>query len=267
MCSTGLTLHKHLITEHQGMAVVPTVYAAADFDPSNESLWSYYSKPHYTTHDTSVPKQSNSPQAFHHHWQLPQLPFYWHRKHAPRAWNIPDVDIRETKTAYYFDVELPGVGDKKSISITWTSSRSFLVEGLIGRLEVEGSKEGDGKQYDAEIVDNTGILHQPSGNRATDRCHPSVNGSEKHNESSVPPFVSYTNGATIEKSLPVTDLPPWHDLVTLSERRIGAYRRSFNVPCDVENKELRAKLQDGLLSISVPKTEHEHGLDWKPNIE
>ncbi len=169
------------------------------------------------------------------------------------------------------------MGDRKSISITWSSSRSFVVEGLIGRLEVEGNTEFDVKEHYAEFVDNTGIVEKPSGNHATDDLQPSVNGHKKHDESKIPPFVSYTNGATIEKSHPIegktetsppmADVPPWHDIVTLSERRIGAYRRSFNVPCDVENKELRAKLQDGLLSISVPKTEHEHGLDWKPDIE
>jgi len=266
MCSTGLTLHKPDTAENQSTAHstvhVPSAYATSDFDPSNESLWAYFSQPHRASFPTSMQKHSNPQQGFQHHWEIPHSLFHWHHKHGHRGYNIPDVDIRETKTAFYFDIELPGVGDKKSISITWTSSRSFLVEGLIGRLEVEGNKTAEGQQHYAEGIDNTGILQEPSGN------HASVNGHKKHNESGVPPFVSYTNGVTIEKKPPQeTNLEPWHDIVTVNERRIGAYRRSFDVPCDVENKELRAKLQDGLLSISVPKSEHEHGLDWKPDIE
>jgi len=46
---------------------------------------------------------------------------------------IPNIDMRETICDYYFDIELPGVQDKSSILIQWTSSRTLLVQGVIAR--------------------------------------------------------------------------------------------------------------------------------------
>ena len=48
-----------------------------------------------------------------------------------------------------------------------------------------------------------------------------------------------------------TNNQPWHDIVTLGEQRIGADSRCFTFACDIDNKALRAKLRDGVLSIVV----------------
>ena len=41
--------------------------------------------------------------------------------------------------------------------------------------------------------------------------------------------------------------------VLLSERKVGAWRRTFTLPEDVEMKELKARLEGGLLRIDLPK--------------
>lgn len=43
----------------------------------------------------------------------------------------------------------------------------------------------------------------------------------------------------------------WH----LSERRFGRFSRSFVLPRDVEHDEIEARLEDGVLHVSVPKSE------------
>lgn len=258
MCSTGLPIHQTHAPETLHAVHPLSSYLASDFDPANQSSWTYFTKPHYAGHVTSTEKTPNQQGIVHHHWELPHLPFRRHSKQAHgTTYNVPDVDIRETKTAYYFDIELPGVGDKKSISIKWTSSRSFVVEGLIGRLEVEGSQ-------DVKAEGGQDVNAEGSQDNKAEESHSHAE-KEENNDAKISPLpsISYTNGIAIDK----TKQQPWHDVVTLQERRIGAFRRSFNVSCDVDNKELRAKLQDGLLSIKVPKSEHEHGLDWKPEIE
>jgi len=236
---------------------VPTTQAASAVDGSNETLRSFSLKTPNTAHATTSKNLSNQqPQVVHHHWGFLQSPFHWPAKHAHHSQNSPNADIRETKTAFYFDIELPGVKGKKGISITWTSARSFLVEGSIERPEVD---EGQGS---AQTIDKTGYLHN------VDTAHPSGKKDESQNlrrGSEHPPWISYTNGVVVDRVRSREEVP-WHDIVAVNERRIGSFIRSFHVPCDVENSELRAKLQDGLLSIRLPKSEHEHGLDWQPTI-
>lgn len=41
--------------------------------------------------------------------------------------------------------------------------------------------------------------------------------------------------------------------VLLSERKLGPWRRTFTLPEDVEMKELKARLEGGLLRIDLPK--------------
>lgn len=48
----------------------------------------------------------------------------------------PSADVRETVKNYYIDVELPGVGSKDELSLTWTSGRTLLVEATIKRPEI-----------------------------------------------------------------------------------------------------------------------------------
>lgn len=41
--------------------------------------------------------------------------------------------------------------------------------------------------------------------------------------------------------------------VLLTERKLGSWRRTFTLPEDVEMKELKARLDAGLLRIDLPK--------------
>jgi HSP20 family molecular chaperone IbpA len=46
-----------------------------------------------------------------------------------------------------------------------------------------------------------------------------------------------------------------HDIPLLihNERKVGTFERTFTLPMDVDMKELKSKLQDGLLRIDLPK--------------
>ena len=188
-------------------------------------FYNYYLTHHHATHQNKTPDEHH--QMPFSHWDFANISFLRHAKQAHQQRNVPDADIRETRTAYYLDIELPGVGDKDSINIAWLSPRLLVVEGLIGRLEVEGNL-----------------------NSVNDRGHP--NGAHKNGDSDDQQSMK---GAQ-EAVQPQSGNQPWHDVVTVSERRIGVYSRQFTFACDVANAALRAKLRDGLLSVVVPKVEH-----------
>ena len=56
----------------------------------------------------------------------------------------PKIDTRESRTAYYVDVQLPGLEktDKEHLNVHWISARTLLVKALIERPEVPGEAKG-----------------------------------------------------------------------------------------------------------------------------
>lgn len=47
--------------------------------------------------------------------------------------------------------------------------------------------------------------------------------------------------------------------VRVSERRYGAFARSFTLPATVEAEEIRAEMKNGVLTVRLPKTEAARG--------
>jgi len=170
----------------------------------------YVNHPHAHTQSHLLPHLHN-PFAAHHKGQLPYN--YIH---------TPPVDIRETPTEFSVDLELPGVADKSSISIQWTSSRTFVVEGWIKRPNIESGK--------AAAEQTNGTAKQPDVTKEQ-------------------PARSETNGTDV---LHVQD-----DGLVLAERVTGHYVRNFDFPVDVDIKGMKATLEAGLLTIRVPKKESE----------
>ena len=77
--------------------------------------------------------------------------------------NLPAVDIRTTKRDCYFDIELPGLTDKAGISIHWTSSHSFVVEGEIPRPRISIRDDLDDEDTIGEKIDLPTALVSLSG--------------------------------------------------------------------------------------------------------
>lgn len=61
----------------------------------------------------------------------------------------PNADVRETVKKYYIDIELPGVSSKDELSLTWTSTRTLLVEATIKRPEVPEEQSQDAASLEA----------------------------------------------------------------------------------------------------------------------
>jgi HSP20 family molecular chaperone IbpA len=85
---------------------------------------------------------SSKPQFYHHNhpWNEGTLEYP----------NAPDVDVRETNEGYVFELEVPGIHDKKEITLKWTWPRTLVIEGQVPRLGVEppASVKADKKESD-----------------------------------------------------------------------------------------------------------------------
>nr|OQO22965.1 hypothetical protein B0A51_08025 [Rachicladosporium sp. CCFEE 5018] len=142
--------------------------------------------------------------------------------------NHPDCDVSDNLSHYLVDLELPGVKDPKSVSVNWISWRSVVVSGTITR---PGSRPDD----------------QDSSKGANGNAGVAKDELALHRDDSKKIFQSK------DEQEDADDLPPW---LILGERRIGAFRREFHFPVDVDMEKLEAKLEGGLLRLKVPKKQH-----------
>jgi HSP20 family molecular chaperone IbpA len=163
--------------------------------------------------------QPHHPKSQSHPHSLGSFLHYLDEAHGKLEENAtPDLDVRETGSAYFLDVELPGVADKKNdVLIKWVSSRTLVIEGQLRRTDIAREWGEDSNQHDSKMSAD-------------------VPEEQQHSKAKV--------------KLDETSL-------IFKERRVGKFRRSFTFPVDIESSKLRAKLEDGLLKIRVPKQKHD----------
>lgn len=197
------------------------------------------------------PTQPHPPPhpSYPHHFQFPRISLHnltlkthYHGPHAPGSvktssagstW-APATDIRETLRFYHIEIETPGTTDKESLLIQWLSPHTLLVQGEVKRPANIGLLDGaQGKR----------VWEGEEDGWATETGH------GKKEPVDGGPIQRTPSRETVEAEL-LTDTIP---TVLLSERKVGPWRRTFTLPDDVEMKELKARLEGGLLRIDLPK--------------
>jgi HSP20 family molecular chaperone IbpA len=146
----------------------------------------------------------------------------------------PNTDIRESRSAYYIDVELPGIQDKRDVVLKWTALTTLYLEANIKRQPTP-------EEFEAQKQDGPVSRPQsPSPERASEESTEGQDGKKKHSKREKPVH-------TIKR-----------------ERRVGRFARAFAFPVAVDQEKVTAKLAYGILSITVPKKvetadpEHKH---------
>lgn len=136
----------------------------------------------------------------------------------------PTADVRETKTKYFVDVELPGLDDVKALKLKWLSARTLLVETTTKRSVIEADEEqhaeGTEKKDDGAPLTKT----------------------EKHEDAKE----MNGDGKSAKKN---------NVALTVHERRVGLFARAFSFPTKVDHAKMEAKLHAGILSIVCTKLE------------
>lgn len=171
----------------------------------------------------------------HHHFihpgslyhQLSNLgPTFRHQKTGELVSWTPDCDIRESKTAYHIEIEVPGVRDRKSIQVVWISPRILQIDGVAARPHLKGDR--------SEVVLGFGL----NGIAKDEKIHKEDSGSDSQCQKC----------ADRDNESELTN-------IVRGERKIGSWRRFFTLPVDCDATTLKAKLDAGLLHISVSKHE------------
>ena len=150
----------------------------------------------------------------------------------------PKFDVRELKDAYELHGELPGI-DQKDMDIEFTDPHTLVVKGRVERTYESGTPSqgritgevSDQKSHKATVEDDKeqGRTGAGAGAGATsggnDQQVAKSEGGEKNGQATY-----------------------W-----VSERSVGEFHRSFSFPQRVDQDNVKAKLNNGVLTITVPK--------------
>ncbi|OAQ65735.1 heat shock protein [Purpureocillium lilacinum] len=144
-----------------------------------------------------------------------------HRRSALPVWQ-PKFDVRETGERYELHGELPGM-NKDQVQIEFTEPQT-MVDAPQSKAIAEGGDERASQSRHASVEDEGAGATKTSGTEVVDKK---------------------TEVAAQE---PGDTAKYW-----LSERSVGEFSRTFNVPGSIDQEAVSASFKDGILSIAVPK--------------
>ncbi|KAK7951242.1 uncharacterized protein PG986_006970 [Apiospora aurea] len=166
------------------------------------------------------------------------------RHHVPTF--TPKFDLKETDSAYELHGELPGI-EKKNVHIEFTDPQTVVIRGKVERSHTEGNPpagllEGDNSMTGAITEDG-----EKDGEARRNSHQPTVEDEpESGSTDTQSTTVSKTGKSEQQQQKPKAKY--W-----VSERSIGEFSRTFNFPTRVETEEVQASLNNGVLTVNVPK--------------
>jgi HSP20 family protein len=186
---------------------------------------------HLQHRNTSMGSGTHFRSSGHHISLLHQAPTLFldtlHAKHDL----CPNFDVRETAAAYFLEGEFPGISGPHAIKVEWLDGNTLRVTGHIYKTDLEADWATDNL---GRICPQATVKNELAAQSASEDVFlPLHRFDDEDNEHSV------AKGITPKE---------W-----LSERGIGAFVRTFDLPSAVNTDGTRVKLHQGLLVMMVPK--------------
>lgn len=175
------------------------------------------------------------------------------RRHVP-TFN-PKFDVTETDTAYELHGELAGL-EKDNVSLEFTDPQTLVIRGRVERKYESGTPPSapaavEEPKMSGALTD--GEWHEVKGHQATVEDE-----KEGETETTVSEAAAPTPSTTTEVTKqPAPAAPAAAPKVTrkywVSERSVGEFSRTFSFPSRIQQEAVTAKLENGVLSVTVPK--------------
>jgi len=144
----------------------------------------------------------------------------------------PKFDVKEVKDAYELHGELPGI-EQKNVEIEFTDAHTLTVKGRSERTYTSGTPPA-------------GFVEGPAAQGAIE----GENGHKAHKATVEDEGAESTEVAKNEES---TQPKEPEAKYWVSERSVGEFSRSFTFPTRVDQDNVHATMNNGILSIHVPK--------------
>ncbi|KAI0163556.1 hsp20-like protein [Pestalotiopsis sp. NC0098] len=184
----------------------------------------------------------------------------------------PKFDMTESETAYELHGELPGIS-KEDVHMEFTDPQTLQIRGRVERTRTEGNPPA-GLLENNKSADNTKAITEQSAAAADDHAEtasnhshhatveddPEESGAVTSSNSTPQDTPATTVAETVKPSTPARQQEKPGHKYYLVERNVGSFSRSFNFPSRVDNEAVRASLDNGILSVTVPKApKHQTG--------
>jgi len=146
----------------------------------------------------------------------------------------PKFDVRETENAYELHGELPGI-EREHVNIEFTDPQTIVIRGRAERSYTSGTPP----------TTMTGAIMEKgeTSHKATVEDEATEEAKEQGNQTQV----AKRQDHQLEKQKPQAE-KYW-----VSERSIGEFSRTFSFPTRVDQETVTANLNNGILTIVVPK--------------
>ncbi|KAI1382353.1 HSP20-like chaperone [Hypoxylon crocopeplum] len=171
-----------------------------------------------------------------------------HGRHIPTF--TPKFDMKETENNYELHGELPGI-EKDNVHIEFTDPQTVVIRGRVERTYTSGTPPAGLLEKNPDEVRGA-ITDAPKEHH--DKAHqPTV---EDDTEESGSVKTDATPASTVAESKPALEQPKQQQQPQkfwMSERSIGEFSRTFQFPSRVDHDNVSASLNNGILSVVVPK--------------
>jgi len=164
---------------------------------------------------------------------------------AVRAFH-PKFDVREHKESYELQGELPGL-DQKDVHIEFADPHTLVIKGHVERdYSSEGAPQAQGR-ITGDVTEGHAshkvTVEDADDDADKDKAQTKNNGAGNTQVSKKSSGASATAGPKY-----------W-----VSERSVGEFHRAFTFPSRVDQDAVKAKLNNGILSVVVPKAAEHKG--------
>jgi len=200
----------------------------------------------YTLLSQLAADQSNA-SSYHHQSPSHSSPgnATHHQAHSHIRAFTPNFDVIETKDAYILEGELPGLSDKRVVDIEFTDHQTLLVKGKIEKVATTTSAAPSGA---TQIT--SGEEHHEEVARPKSPPKPTVEDDIDDNDGN---SNILTSTSSHQEKKPEQRQKKDQTRYWISERTIGSFQRTFSFPGLIDQDKVTAKLEDGILTIVVPK--------------
>jgi len=160
----------------------------------------------------------------------------------------PRFDVKETEQNFELYGELPGV-DKNNVQIEFTEPQTMVIKGSVERTYSSGTPP-------AGLLDNTSMSGAITHETNDDDAH-------EHGSSAFQPTVEDekegkegNEGVTVTKGQSKPDSSTGQEQKSkfwVYERNVGSFQRTFTFSSRVDQDNVQASLENGILHVVVPK--------------
>jgi HSP20 family molecular chaperone IbpA len=169
-----------------------------------------------------------------------------HRKgHLPSF--QPKFDVRELEEAFELHGELAGL-NKQDVSIEFTDPQTLVVRGRIERTYQAGTPPAglEGAKMSGAITEAGEETKKNDHHATVEDAADDEDGSTTAEATPATTVAEVAKPQQEEKSAPKAKF--W-----VSERSVGDFSRTFTFPGRIDQDNVTAKLDDGILTVRVPK--------------